>query len=51
MKQRFSFAVLFALALILISLPLPAQDSRGAISGIVKDGIDSKNAHGGGTRG
>src|SRR5258706_5818752 len=37
MKQRFSFAVLFALALILISLPLSAQDYRGAISGIVTD--------------
>ena len=37
MKQRFSLAVLFALALILFSLPLSAQDFRGAISGIVKD--------------
>jgi len=37
MKQRISLAVLIALALFIISLPLSAQDSRGAISGIVKD--------------
>ena len=37
MKQRISLAVLIALALILINLPLSAQDFRGAISGIVKD--------------
>ena len=37
MKQRISLAVLITLALILTNVPLFAQDSRGAISGIVKD--------------
>ena len=37
MKQRISLAVLIVLVLILISAPLAAQESRGAIDGIVKD--------------